>query len=60
MINIQMPESKIIYVDRRGNEYDNPNICEMNDDIFRREDLYNYFMKNRNWLEKLFNIKPKF
>lgn len=57
-VTFQPLDNKIIYVDRRGNEFESKILCRISDRAFAREDYYNYLLKNRNWFERLFNIKP--
>lgn len=52
------PAMKVKYIDRRGNEFDNEHQAMESDRHFAREDYYNHLLANRNWFQRLFNIKP--
>ena len=57
-IIIENPKHKIIYKDRKGNEFDNELLAYISDSEYAREDFYNYLMSKRNWFQRLFNLKP--
>lgn len=58
-IQIKNPTtSKAKYIDSRGNEFESELLAMISDKKFAREDFFSHLMTNRNWIQKLFNLKP--
>ncbi len=57
-VNILNPICKIIYVTSDGRKFEDKIAAEKHDKIISRQMYYEYLIKNRNWIQRLFNIKP--
>jgi hypothetical protein len=57
-VNFVFPNSKIVYVDRNGNRFYSEIAAVKSDRKIARDNYYNDIMSKRNWIQRLFNIKP--
>lgn len=56
--NVPPPAFIIDYMTIDGKKFTNKSQAIMHDEEISRKAFYDHLLKNRNWLEKLFNIKP--
>lgn len=57
-LNLNFTPPKMLYKTCDGRTFENKAEAILHDKIVSRERFYNHLLENRNWFQKLFNIKP--